>query len=125
MKEKLLLITILLVSNAIYSQSKSIVGSWITRDTVNRIQFFINDDGTVEKRTAPGNEYVWNKKPLSGTYTFSNNTLFMKWSDKTTETIKVKFIQNFAEFRLFDKRNKSSISKVFLKIVDEEVVPDK
>jgi len=125
MKEKLLLITILLVSNAIYSQSKTIVGSWITRDTVNRIQFFINDDGTVEKRTATGNEDVWNKKPLSGTYTFSNNTLFMKWSDKTTETIKVKFIQNFAEFRLFDNRKKSSISKVFLKIVDEEVVPDK
>lgn len=125
--KKISLVAIFLFSTiACFSQSKEIVGSWIWRDSLNAIQFFIKKDGSLEKRTALASEYIWGKIPKRGTYIFSNNMLFIKWSDKITENAKVKFISNLiAEIQFIDSHNKSKQTYTFNKIVDEEVIPNK
>jgi len=119
------MILLLLAVNS-YSQSKTIIGSWLSLDKVNKIHFFINTDGTIEKRTATKDEDIWNKTPLTGTFTFQKNrSLVIKWNDKKVENIQVKFINNNAEFRFLDPKAKTNKSQVFLRIVDEEIIQDK
>ena len=123
MKRHFLVIVLLFLAISSYSQSKSIVGSWIWRDSINTIQFFIKSDGTIEKRTALTSEDVWNKAPQIGTY--KEHVLSIKWNDKSTQNVNVKFVDNNAEFQFIDQKTKPKNSYTFLRIVDEEIVPDK
>lgn len=126
MKKNLLFTILLFSSIAGNSQSKGIVGSWISLDSINKIHFFINTNGTIAKSTAVGKENVWTKTPKAGTYTFEKDyNLVIKWQDKSIENIKVKFIDNNAEFQFADQNGKLSEPNIFLRIVDEEIKPDK
>jgi hypothetical protein len=107
-----------------YSQSKDIKGSWIYRDSVSTIQFFIKPNGVIEKRTAPAGENVWNKTPQAGTYTFNKeHSLVIKWADKSIENVEVKFIGRNAEFQFTNKKERPKRTCLFLRIVDEEILP--
>ncbi|UEG49708.1 hypothetical protein LK994_13785 [Ferruginibacter lapsinanis] len=123
------LLTIILFFSTIdsYSQSKQIVGSWLFRDSANAISFFIKENGTIEKRAGLAGEYIWDKAPQIGTYTFNKQaTLVITWADKSIENGKVKFVDNFtAEIQFTSPKNKVKKIYTFKKIVDEEVVPDK
>ncbi|MFT3912108.1 MAG: hypothetical protein QM737_21965 [Ferruginibacter sp.] len=120
------LITVFLFSVfSSYSQVKSIVGSWIWRDSTNAIQFFIKGNGTIEKRSAASSEDIWTKTPQTGSYTIQkDHYLIVKWADKSIEHIEVTFIGNNAEFNFLDQNGKSAKHCLFLRIV-EEIVPDK
>ena len=126
MKGNLFLTVLLFSAVTSYSQGKGIVGSWLYRDSINTIQFFVKSNGTIERRTALANEYVWNKTPQTGTYTFGKDqTLVINWADKTVEKIKVKFLEQNAEFHFANQKEKPEIPYTFLRIVDEEVIADK
>jgi hypothetical protein len=126
MKKNCFLVILLLLAVNSYSQSKAIIGSWLSLDKVNKIHFFINTDGTIEKRTATKDEDIWSKTPSTGTFTFQKNrSLVIKWNDKKVENIEVKFVDNNAEFRFLDPKDKTNKSQVFLRIVDEEIIQDK
>lgn len=114
----------LFLSISSYSQSKSIVGSWISLDSIHKTQFFIKADGGIEKRTAIGKEDIWEKKPIQGTYTFKDrHSLVINWRDKSTEVIEVKFtVDGNAEFRFTKEITKSQKAYVFLRIIDEEII---
>lgn len=125
MKKNFLIIVLLVSTINCYSQSKGIIGSWLSLDSINKVQFFINSNGTIKKRTAFESEDVWSKTPLAGTYTFKKgHDLFIKWEDKSFENIEVKFIDNNAEFRFTNKNGKANKPYVFLRIVDEEIILD-
>ena len=120
MKIKLLLAILLVTATTGYSQPKGIIGSWISLDTVNRVHYFIQADGTIEKRSATGSEDVWRKMPRLGNYTFKNEkNLIISWEDKSSEKIAVKFIEKNPEFTFSGKKGKP---EVFLRIYDEEVI---
>ena len=127
MKKVFLFSFLMFLAISSYSQSKQITGSWIWRDSSNAIQFFINKDESIEKRTALATEYIWGKTPKTGTYTFSkDHILIIKWSDKTTENAKVKFVSDLiAEIQFTNPQIKSKQTYTFNKIVDEEIIPDK
>ncbi len=123
MKRNVLIIVLLFSVIPSYSQSKGIIGSWISLDSINRIQFFIKSNSSIEKRTASVGEDIWSKTPLSGTYTFKKgHNLVVKWEDKSTETIEVKFIDKNAEFLFIDKRKNLNKPSIFLRLVDEEII---
>ena len=123
------LLTIILSFSTIisYSQTKEIIGSWLWRDSTNAISFFIKGNGAIEKRAGLASDYIWDKAPKMGTYTFDKKAnLVITWANKSIENGKVKFIDNFtAEIQFIIPENKSQKIYVFKKIVDEEVVPDK
>ncbi|MBL0183913.1 MAG: hypothetical protein IPP96_17150 [Chitinophagaceae bacterium] len=128
MKKCFLITSILFFSIACYSQSKPIIGSWIWRDSANTIQFFIKANGTIEERRGLASEDVWSKTPRTGTYTFdSASKLVITWADKSTENRQVKFKDHFrgAEIQFTSSKNNPKKVYLFLRIVDEEVVPDK
>jgi hypothetical protein len=124
MKGVLVIILLLATGLKSYAQSQSIVGSWISADTVHKTQFFIKANGTVEKRTAMGSEDIWSKTPQKGTYIFKSNRMVIKWGNSTTETMQVQFTKGGAEFRAVDIKGELGKPELFLEIVDE-VVPDK
>ena len=127
MKTKFLTVILLFSATVCNSQSKKIIGSWIWRDSANTIQFFINRNGTIEKRSGGANEYIWNKTPQSGTYVFNKgHILVIRWTDKSIENGRVKFINDMtAEIQFSSLKNKPNRIYTFHKIVDEEVIPDK
>lgn len=122
MKKNFLAIIALFLTLTCHSQTKGIIGSWISRDTINKIHFFIKRDGTIEKTTAVGKEDVWNQVPETGTYTFEKeNLLIIIWQDKSIEKIKVKFIGNNAAFQFMNQKGKLSMPNIFLRVLDAEV----
>ncbi|RYZ77950.1 MAG: hypothetical protein EOP04_30635 [Proteobacteria bacterium] len=99
--------------------------SWLWRDSINAIQFFIKANGTIEKRTALASEYIWGKKPQTGHYTFkTDNSLAIQWDDNGAENIHVKFLNSNAEFEFANQKHKPNESLLFLRIVDEVIVSD-
>lgn len=128
MKKTILLIHLLIISIASYSQSKEIIGSWIFRDSISTIQLFIKAKGTIEERTGISSEDIWNKTPRIGTYTFNEKgKLTITWADHSVENRQVKFKDNFsaAEIQFTVSKNNSKKTYLFLRIVDEEVIMDK
>jgi len=123
------LLSIILIASTInsYAQSKEIIGSWLFRDSSGSISFFIKENGTIEKRTGHDKEYIWNKTPQKGTYTFNKEaTLVITWADKSIETNKVKFVDSLtAKIQFISEGVKSKKAYVFKKIIDEEIILDK
>ena len=128
MKNFILISLLFLFTHSAHSQSKKIIGSWILRDSIEAMQFFAKDDGTIEERHGLSNENIWDKVQRAGKYTFSNNgKLVIIWSDKSIENREVKFEDNFnvAKIKIIDKKTKIKNIYLFLRIVDEEIAPDK
>jgi len=127
MLRSLLIIGLLFSTIACYSQSKDIVGSWIWRDSVNIIQYFIKANGTIEGRSAFSNEDIWKKKPIIGTYKFKkSHSLTIEWADGSVQIVTVKFTDNFTvEMQTLNLKHGPGNKIIFKKIIDEEVIPDK
>ena len=123
MKKLLFSLFIVLTSTISYSQSNNIVGAWLWRDSTTSFSLLINDDGTIEKFSRPINDPTPPKNRKEGTYKFiDNKKLVIIWADKSTETDKVKFIDN-GTLEIEMKSLKSDVRKtyIFVKVVDEEV----
>jgi hypothetical protein len=128
MKKSFFIIALLSLTFTCYSQSKKIIGSWILRDSIVAMQFFTNEDGTIKERSGLANENIWDKAQRTGTYTFNNKgKLVITWSDKSIENREVKFENNFkaAKIKFTDKKDTPKKAYLFLRVMDEEVVPDK
>jgi len=122
------IIFLLSLNFSCYSQSTKIVGSWILRDSVEARQFLINENGTIAERSGLATENIWEKAQRTGTYTFNNKgKLVIIWSDKSLEIREVKFEDNFraAIIKFIDKKGKVKKTYLFLRLVDEEILPDK
>ena len=103
------------------AQNNKIVGSWIYQEEGNTIQYFIKQDGTIFKRKAISGKEVFNSTPKVGTYKFNDNSvLIIKWEDKTSEKLIVKFIDKNAEFTTTELKKRKTY--LFLRIIDEEVI---
>ena len=128
MKKVFFIVSLLLLTFISFSQSKKIVGSWILRDSIEAMQFFINEDGAIKERRGLANEDIWEKVQRTGTYTFNDRgKLVIIWSDKNIENREVKFEDNFnaAKIKFVGKKGKPGKTYLFVRIVDEEVAPDK
>ncbi len=125
MKKVFFIISLLSLTFTCYSQSRKIVGSWILRDSILAMQFFTNEDGTIEERSGLVNENIWNKTPRTGTYVFNDKgKLVITWSDKSIENREVKFEDDFktAKIKFTDKKDKLKKTYLFLRVVDEEII---
>lgn len=125
MKKSFLISVLFLFTYSGYSQPNKIIGSWILRDSIEAMQFFITADGIIKERHGPAAENIWDKTQRTGTYTFSNNgKLVITWSDKSIENREVRFEDNFnvAKIKIIDNKTKKAKTYLFLKIRDEEVI---
>lgn len=114
---------IVLTSAICYSQSNNIVGAWLWRNSTTSFSLFIKQDGIIEKSIHPINEPILPNNLKKGTYKFiDNKKLVITWADKSTETNKIKFIDN-GTMEIEMKSLKSDVLKTyrFVKVVDEEV----
>ena len=128
MKKILLFLSLLALTFTSYSQSNKIIGSWIMRDSIEAMQFFMSKEGTILERSGLANENIWTKASRTGTYTFNDKgKLVITWSNKTIENREVKFEDHFkvAKLTFTDKKPEVKKTYLFLRIVDEEVLPGK
>jgi|CXWL01.1.fsa_nt_gi hypothetical protein len=123
MKKILFSIFIILTSTICYSQSNNIVGAWLWRDSTTSFSLLINKDGTIEKFSRPINDPAPSKNRKKGTYKFiDTKKLIIIWADKSTETDKVKFIDNSTlEIEMKSLKSDAHKTYIFVKVVDEEV----
>lgn len=126
MKKIFLLFAILLFALSGYSQSDKIVGAWLLRDSAESMHILFKRDGTIEERRGLVNEDIWNKEAKTGKYTLTEKgKLVITWAGNTIENREVKFLDNFrnAHIRFSNKKNNQKKNYLFLRIVDEEVLP--
>jgi len=128
MKKIFLIVSLLSLTFICHSQSKKIIGSWILKDPIEAMQIFINRDGTIKERSGLATEDIWTKKQRTGTYTFNDQgKLVITWSDKSIEKREVVFQDHLgaAKIKFMDKKGKLRKTYLFLRIVDEEILPVK
>ncbi|MDZ4795343.1 MAG: hypothetical protein SGI83_13765 [Bacteroidota bacterium] len=123
MKKVLLSIHIVLASSNCHSQSNNIVGVWLWRDSKTSFSLLINEDGTIETFSRPINDPTPAKNRKKGTFKFiDNKKLVITWADKSTETDKVKFIDNGTlKIELNNPEDHNLKIYTFKKVFDEEV----
>jgi len=124
MLKRILTIFFAVLTTASYSQSKKIVGSWISRDSIQIIHFFANEDGTILERHGFPNDNIWEKAQRNGRYVFVKDELTITWSDKTIEHRTVQFEDHFnaAKIKFTNKKGGPKIVHLFLRLMDEEVI---
>ena len=126
MKKSLLIIFLFFFSVACFSQTKQIEGSWIWKDSINKIQLLIKKNGTIEQGTGLAFEDVWRRDTRRGTYTFNKGILSITWRDESTESWRVIFKDHSKAAAILCTASKGQAKKtyLFLRIIDEEVIPD-
>lgn len=123
MKKFIFSTLIILTSTICHSQSKKIVGAWLWRDSTTSFSLLINQDGTIEKFSRPINDPTPPQNRKKGTYRFiDNKKLVISWSDKSTETNKIKIIdKGTLEIEMKSLNSEALKTYIFVKVVDEEI----
>lgn len=127
MKKSLFSFFILFGSICSYSQSKAIIGAWLWEDPKTSISLFIKEDGTIQKYIGPVNDPVLDKNLKHGTYKLQDNQkLIITWANKSTETDKVKLVDNTTlQIQFKDFKSNALKTYNFKKVVDEEIIENK
>lgn len=123
-----LIISFLLCSFTGFAQTGDIIGSWIWKDSVNKIQLFIKKRGTIEQGSGLEFEDVWRRDTRRGTFTFDKGKLEITWLSftDTNETWLVTFTDQgkAAYMQMPAADGKPGKKYLFKKIIDEEVMPE-
>jgi hypothetical protein len=124
MKEKILTISLVLISIVSYSQTENLLGAWIGQDSKNTISIFIKKDGVISKFSGRANEPILDKNLKKGRYVLENKEkIVISWNDKSIEKGTIKFInKNTIELTLFNEESRSGYQISLKRVVDEDVI---